>query len=76
LKLDIDTSIWSSDEVSKVIRNKIESSWYCNALEFDSRKVQPGSIFFAMPGTKFDGHNFIDDAVKSGAIAFNCSKII
>ena len=74
MKLDIDTSIWSSDEVSKVIRNKIESSWYCNALEFDSRKVQPGSIFFAMPGTKFDGHNFIDDAVKSGAIALIVQK--
>ena len=74
MKLDIDTSIWSSDEVSKVIRNKIESSWYCNALEFDSRKVQPGSIFFAMPGTKFDGHNFIDDAVKSGAVALIVQK--
>lgn len=33
----------------------------------DSRKVLPGDIFVAIPGTLNDGHRYIDDAVKAGA---------
>ncbi|MEO0205742.1 MAG: UDP-N-acetylmuramoyl-L-alanyl-D-glutamate--2,6-diaminopimelate ligase [candidate division WOR-3 bacterium] len=39
------------------------------SLEFDSRNVKPGSVFIAIPGTKYDGHNFINQAVKQGASA-------
>ncbi len=35
----------------------------------DSRKVQPGYIFAALPGTKADGRDFIPDALKRGATA-------
>jgi len=35
----------------------------------DSRKVQPGALFFAMHGTKADGNTFILDAIKRGAVA-------
>lgn len=33
----------------------------------DSRKVQPGWAFAAVPGEVYDGHNFIDQAVEKGA---------
>jgi UDP-N-acetylmuramoyl-L-alanyl-D-glutamate--2,6-diaminopimelate ligase len=33
----------------------------------DSRKVQPGALFFALHGAKVDGNAFIQDAVKRGA---------
>jgi len=33
----------------------------------DSRDVKPGDIFIALPGTEFDGHEFIHQAVKNGA---------
>ncbi|MDY3894322.1 MAG: UDP-N-acetylmuramoyl-L-alanyl-D-glutamate--2,6-diaminopimelate ligase [Candidatus Cryptobacteroides sp.] len=36
---------------------------------FDSRKVAPGSLFVAIPGTAYDGHEFIGKAVKDGACA-------
>jgi UDP-N-acetylmuramoyl-L-alanyl-D-glutamate--2,6-diaminopimelate ligase len=39
------------------------------ALEYDSRKVQPGSLFFALPGLHTDGHNYINNAVTKGAVA-------
>src|SRR6266498_5175531 len=26
----------------------------------DSRKIQKGDLFFALPGEKFDGHNFVE----------------
>jgi UDP-N-acetylmuramoyl-L-alanyl-D-glutamate--2,6-diaminopimelate ligase len=33
----------------------------------DSRKVQPGELFLAVPGTQLDGHAFVADAVRHGA---------
>jgi UDP-N-acetylmuramoyl-L-alanyl-D-glutamate--2,6-diaminopimelate ligase len=36
-------------------------------LEYDSRKVQPGNLYFALPGLRTDGHQYIADAVKRGA---------
>lgn len=39
------------------------------SLEFDSRRVSPGTVFIAIKGERFDGHNFIDDAEKNGAVA-------
>ena len=38
-------------------------------LELDSRKVEPRSLFFAIPGTTVDGHDFIDKAIELGAVA-------
>jgi UDP-N-acetylmuramoyl-tripeptide--D-alanyl-D-alanine ligase len=33
----------------------------------DSRQTQPGDLFFALPGGRFDGHNFLHEAAKKGA---------
>lgn len=35
----------------------------------DSRKVKPGFLFIATPGTKQNGCAFIDDALQKGAVA-------
>ena len=36
-------------------------------LTYDSRQVRAGEIFFAIPGEKLDGHEFIPRALESGA---------
>ena len=38
-------------------------------LASDSRKVTPGSVFVAVPGSKADGGAFIPQAVAAGAVA-------
>ena len=40
----------------------------------DSRQVSKGSIFVAIKGKRFDGHNFIKAAVKNGANAIVISR--
>src|SRR6202048_2183297 len=39
------------------------------ALAYDNRKVEPGTLFFCVPGFTRDGHDFAADAVKRGAVA-------
>ncbi len=39
------------------------------SVEYDSRRVKPGSVFVAMKGESSDGNRFIDQAIKSGAVA-------
>ena len=35
----------------------------------DARQAQSGSLFVAIPGNKFDGHQFIPQAIQNGAVA-------
>ena len=38
-------------------------------LAYDSRKVEPGFLFFAFAGAKTDGARFAEAAIKTGAVA-------
>ena len=38
-------------------------------LSADSRKIKPGMVFAALPGTAMDGRDFIPQAVENGAVA-------
>ena len=38
-------------------------------VEYDSRRVRPGTVFVAMKGETSDGNRFIDQAIAAGAIA-------
>ncbi|MCL1949292.1 MAG: UDP-N-acetylmuramoyl-L-alanyl-D-glutamate--2,6-diaminopimelate ligase [Turicibacter sp.] len=38
-------------------------------LAYDSRKVGPGTVFFAIKGEDHDGHRYVGDAIANGAIA-------
>ena len=44
-------------------------------VSFDSRKVEDGTLFFAVKGTQSDGHDYIDMAVEKGASAIVCEKL-
>jgi UDP-N-acetylmuramoyl-L-alanyl-D-glutamate--2,6-diaminopimelate ligase len=38
-------------------------------LEYDSRRVTPGAVFFAFPGSRTDGREFARNALERGAVA-------
>src|SRR3954464_2182019 len=38
-------------------------------LAYDARDAVPGSLFFCVPGSRADGHDFAPEAVANGAVA-------
>ncbi|MBI3933314.1 MAG: UDP-N-acetylmuramoyl-L-alanyl-D-glutamate--2,6-diaminopimelate ligase [Acidobacteria bacterium] len=46
-----------------------DSNMVISGLEYDSRRISPGRVFFAISGFRQVGHRFIPDAVARGAIA-------
>lgn len=43
-------------------------------VSIDSRTLREGDLFFAIKGERFDGHDFIQEAVSKGALAAVVSK--
>jgi len=41
-------------------------------IHADSRKIEPGFLFVAVPGTQSDGHQYIDKAIENGAKTIVC----
>jgi UDP-N-acetylmuramoyl-L-alanyl-D-glutamate--2,6-diaminopimelate ligase len=44
------------------------------SVAYDSRKVTVGALFFALPGEKLDGAEFVPDAISRGAVAVASSR--
>lgn len=51
----------------KVIKGSCEAE--ITSVAYDSRKVEPGSLFVCVSGYKTDGHQYIGQAVEKGAAA-------
>lgn len=43
-------------------------------LSIDTRTIQPGNLFIAIPGERVDGHDYIEEAYKKGAVAAVVSR--
>ena len=46
-----------------------------SAVVSDSRRVTADSLFVAVPGPVSDGHDYIDKALESGAVAVVCERL-
>jgi len=53
-----------------------DASVRVEGLEYDSRKVVPGSAFVCVPGLKVDGHDFAARAVEKGAVALVVERLL
>jgi len=45
-----------------------DSSQPVTGVEYDSRRVRPGSVFVAMKGGSTDGNRYVDKAIAAGAL--------
>lgn len=59
--------LWTSDEIAAATAGTISAPFEVTGVTFDSREVQPGDLFVAMPGTVHDGHKFVEGAFAAGA---------
>lgn len=55
--------------LSDIIRADLDVDPVISGVTADSRKVRPGYLFAALPGSKVDGRAFIPTAVQAGASA-------
>ena len=59
--------LWTSDEIAAATGGIASGRFEATGVTFDSREVQAGDLFVAMPGTVHDGHKFVDGAFTAGA---------
>lgn len=45
------------------------------SITYDSREACAGSMFFAVKGTRVDGHSFIQKVIEMGTVAVVCEEI-
>jgi len=59
---------------SNLIKGNIDID--INAIQYDSRKIKEGDVFFCIEGYNLDGHKYIQSAIENGAVAIVCQKNI
>jgi UDP-N-acetylmuramoyl-tripeptide--D-alanyl-D-alanine ligase len=59
--------LWTSAEIEAATGGRASAPFDVTGVTFDSREVESGWLFVAMPGTIADGHDFVERAFASGA---------
>ncbi|RZV53465.1 MAG: UDP-N-acetylmuramoyl-tripeptide--D-alanyl-D-alanine ligase [Sphingomonadaceae bacterium] len=60
-------TLWTSAEIAEATGGTANGDFVVDGATFDSREVEPGDLFIAMPGTAHDGHDFVAGAFEKGA---------
>ncbi len=69
----------SLNELTRVVEGEVQAGAYSKdrliqGITIDSRKMEKGNLFVAIPGEKFDGHRFVGEVVEKGAPAIVANK--
>ncbi|MFN0117759.1 MAG: UDP-N-acetylmuramoyl-L-alanyl-D-glutamate--2,6-diaminopimelate ligase [Elusimicrobiota bacterium] len=57
------------------IKHSISEKIVVEGLCYDSRKIKKGDLFFAIPGSQVDGHQYLSQVSTAGAVAAIVEKI-
>jgi UDP-N-acetylmuramoyl-tripeptide--D-alanyl-D-alanine ligase len=69
------TALWTSGEIVAATGGTLHGAPFeVSGVTFDSREVEHGWLFVAMPGTVADGHDFVGNAFAAGAAGVLVSK--
>lgn len=59
----------SSAEIAEALQTSIKKNFTIKSICTDTRKITPDCLFVGIKGENFDGHEFIDYALRNGAVA-------
>jgi UDP-N-acetylmuramoyl-tripeptide--D-alanyl-D-alanine ligase len=60
-------TVWSAARVAEVLGVNPPTGRSFRGVSTDTRTLEPGDLFVALVGERFDGHDFLDAAVQQGA---------
>ena len=67
----------SVHEAADAVRGRIireGSASVINGVSTDTRTIQPGNLFVALEGERFDGHDYLQQAADKGAAVLTQSS--
>jgi UDP-N-acetylmuramoyl-tripeptide--D-alanyl-D-alanine ligase len=65
----VSTTLSQLAEVLSAQFVNLSASTPVRGIQTDTRILQPGEVFVALRGEKFDGHHFVAEAIAKGAVA-------
>jgi UDP-N-acetylmuramoyl-tripeptide--D-alanyl-D-alanine ligase len=72
-------NFWTLDRIADALQNEAvarlpRGQTETTGITTDTRKIQKGHVFLALKGERFDGHDYLSDAVRDGAAAVIVSR--
>ena len=66
-----DPIVWTLEEVAEAVRGDIvgDAATTITTVSSDTRSLEQGALFVALKGPRFDGHDYLRQALESGATA-------
>lgn len=61
-------------EIAKALGTTVNSEKTVSRISIDSRDTDENTLFFAIKGERFDGHDFVKDVAEKGVAAVVCHK--
>ena len=74
------TGFWTLDRIAVALADQAvgklpRGPTQVSGVTTDTRKIQKGNVFVALRGERFDGHDYLSDAVRDGASALVVSRV-
>jgi len=75
----VSTGFWTLDRIADALAGQSTGSLprgsaHVHGITTDTRKIGKGDVFLALKGERFDGHDYLRDAVRDGASALIVSQ--
>ena len=67
---------FTTEDIAKILNTQCPVDCAVTDISTDTRTITKGSVFLALKGANFDGHNFLVQAYQSGACAVVTEKEI